>query len=291
MVITMTNDSDTSNTARTWFITGSSQGLGRALAITALDRGDRVAATARRTESVADLVDRYPGQAIALELDVRDESAAHRAVEQTLAAFGCIDVVANIAGYGLFGAVEEATDAQARAIFDTNVFGPLNVLRATLPVLRTQQSGHILQGSSLYGQSAHPGVGLLAASKYALEGLSDALAAELAPLGIKLTLIEPGYMGTGFLSHLVFAEATPDYDRTVRAVHSSLGELSPEAFLDPDQVAAAVITAVDAKQPPLRLALGRAAEDGIRSALAARVRELDAWTGVTRGVDGSPQGS
>ena len=291
MVLTMTNDSDTSNTARTWFITGSSQGLGRALAITALDRGDRVAATARRTESLADLVDRYPGQVIALELDVRDEGAAHRAVEQTLAAFGRIDVVANIAGYGLFGAVEEANDAQARAIFDTNVFGPLNVLRATLPVLRGQRSGHILQGSSLYGQSAHPGVGLLAAGKYALEGLSDALAAELAPLGIKLTLIEPGYMGTGFLSHLVFAEPTPDYDRTVRAVQSSLGELSPEAFLDPARVAAAVITAVDAEQPPLRLALGRAAEDGIRGALAARVRELDDWTGVTRGVDAALQES
>ncbi|WP_406276176.1 SDR family NAD(P)-dependent oxidoreductase [Streptomyces sp. NBC_00191] len=287
----MTNDSDTSNTARSWFITGSSQGLGRALAITALDRGDRVAATARRTESLADLVDRYPGQVIALELDVRDEGAAHRAVEQTLAAFGRIDVVANIAGYGLFGAVEEATDAQARAIFDTNVFGPLNVLRATLPVLRGQRSGHILQGSSLYGQLAHPGVGLLAAGKYALEGLSDALAAELAPLGIKLTLIEPGYMGTGFLSHLVFAEPTPDYDRTVRAVQSSLGELSPEAFLDPARVAAAVITAVDAKQPPLRLALGRAAEDDIRGALTARVRELDDWTGVTRGVDTALQGS
>ncbi|MEU3922287.1 SDR family NAD(P)-dependent oxidoreductase [Streptomyces sp. NPDC029004] len=287
----MTNDSDTSNTARTWFITGSSQGLGRALAITALDRGDRVAATARRTDSLTDLVDRYPGQVIALELDVRDESAAHRAVEQTLAAFGRIDVVANIAGYGLFGAVEEATDAQARAIFDTNVFGPLNVLRATLPVLRGQRSGHILQGSSLYGQLAHPGVGLLAAGKYALEGLSDALAAELAPLGIKLTLIEPGYMGTGFLSHLVFAESTPDYDRTVRAVQSSLGELSPEAFLDPARVAAAVITAVDAEQPPLRLALGRAAEDDIRGALAARLRELDDWTGVSRGVDAALQES
>ncbi|WP_189890934.1 SDR family NAD(P)-dependent oxidoreductase [Streptomyces xantholiticus] len=285
----MTNDSDTSsNTARTWFITGSSQGLGRALAITALDRGDRVAATARRTESVADLVDRYPGQAIALELDVRDESAAHRAVEHTLAAFGRIDVVANIAGYGLFGAVEEATDAQARAIFDTNVFGPLNVLRATLPVLRGQRSGHVLQGSSLYGQSAHPGVGLLAAGKYALEGLSDALAAEIAPLGVKVTLIEPGYMETGFLSHLVFAAPTPDYDPTVRAVHSSLGELPPEAFIDPARVAAAVVTAVDAKHPPLRLALGRAAEDGIRRTLAARVRELDGWTDVARSVDVAP---
>lgn len=227
MVITMTNSGNTTDTPRTWFITGSSQGLGRALALAALDRGEHVAATARRKESVADLVDRYPGRAVALELDVRDEGAAHRAVEQTLAAFGRIDVVANIAGYGLFGAVEEATDAQARAVFDTNLFGPLNVLRAALPVLRGQRSGHVIQGSSLYGQSAHPGVGLLSASKYALEGLSDALAAELAPLDIKLTLIEPGYLKTGFLSHLVFAEPTADYDPTVRTVQSSLGGLPP----------------------------------------------------------------
>lgn len=137
---------------------------------------------------------------------------------------------------------------------------------------------------------AHPGVGLLAAGKYALEGLSDALAAELAPLGIKLTLIEPGYMSTGFLSHLVFAGPAPDYDRTVRAVQSSLGERSPEAFIEPARAAAAVITAVDAKQAPLRLALGRAAEDDLRAALTARLRELDDWADVTRGVDSAPQG-
>lgn len=289
MVITMTNSGNTTDTPRTWFITGSSQGLGRALALAALDRGEHVAATARRKESVADLVDRYPGRAVALELDVRDEGAAHRAVEQTLAAFGRIDVVANIAGYGLFGAVEEATDAQARAVFDTNLFGPLNVLRAALPVLRGQRSGHVIQGSSLYGQSAHPGVGLLSASKYALEGLSDALAAELAPLDIKLTLIEPGYLKTGFLSHLVFAEPTADYDPTVRTVQSSLGGLPPEAFIDPARVAAAVLAAVDAARPPLRLALGRAAEEGLREALTARLQELDDWVAVTRGVDSAPQ--
>ncbi|MFI6846599.1 SDR family NAD(P)-dependent oxidoreductase [Kitasatospora sp. NBC_00085] len=285
----MTNSGNTTDTPRTWFITGSSQGLGRALALAALDRGEHVAATARRKESVADLVDRYPGRAVALELDVRDEGAAHRAVEQTLAAFGRIDVVANIAGYGLFGAVEEATDAQARAVFDTNLFGPLNVLRAALPVLRGQRSGHVIQGSSLYGQSAHPGVGLLSASKYALEGLSDALAAELAPLDIKLTLIEPGYLKTGFLSHLVFAEPTADYDPTVRTVQSSLGGLPPEAFIDPARVAAAVLAAVDAARPPLRLALGRAAEEGLREALTARLQELDDWVAVTRGVDSAPQ--
>ncbi|MFC9325638.1 SDR family NAD(P)-dependent oxidoreductase [Kitasatospora sp. NPDC057015] len=285
----MTKNNKTVDAVRTWFITGSSQGLGRAIAVAALDRGDHVALTARRTESVADLVARYPDRATAVQLDVRDEESARKAADQALAAFGRIDVVANIAGYGLFGAVEEATDAQARAVFDTNVFGPLNVLRATLPVLRKQRAGHILQGSSLYGQTAHPGVGLLAAGKYALEGLSEALAAELAPLGIGLTVLQPGYLATEFLSHLAFAEPDPDYDGTVRAVQASLGELPPAAFADPARAAAAVLLAVDAEQPPLHLALGRAAQDGLRSALTARLRELDAWSELTRAVDDSPE--
>ncbi|MFD0531485.1 SDR family NAD(P)-dependent oxidoreductase [Kitasatospora arboriphila] len=148
-----------------------------------------------------------------LRADVRDERAVRDAVDSTLARFGRIDVVANNAGYGLFGAVEEASDTQVRAVFDTNVFGVLNVLRATLPVLRAQRSGHVLQGSSVYGQSAHPGVGLLAATKHAVEGLSDALAAEVAPLGIKVTLIQPGLTATPFLANLDVAAAWPTTTR------------------------------------------------------------------------------
>ncbi|MFC6987248.1 SDR family NAD(P)-dependent oxidoreductase [Streptomyces cirratus] len=181
---------------RTWLITGATSGIGRELALQALENGDAVAALARDTSALDDLAEAHDERLLLIPADVRDEQAVQDAVEGTLTRFGRIDVVANNAGYGLFGAVEEASDTQVRAVFDTNVFGVLNVLRATLPVLRAQRSGHILQGSSVYGQSAHPGVGLLAATKYAVEGLSDALAAEVAPLGIKVTIIQPGLTAT-----------------------------------------------------------------------------------------------
>ncbi|MBG0828723.1 SDR family NAD(P)-dependent oxidoreductase [Planomonospora sp. ID67723] len=275
-------------TGRSWFVTGGSSGIGRELTLAALDRGDRVAAVARNVADLAGLAGRFPGRLLVLGLDIRDEAAVRGGVDRAVAEFGRLDVVANNAGYGLFGAVEEASDAQARAVFDTNVFGLLNVLRATLPVLRAQRSGHVLQGSSVYGQTAHPGVGLLAATKYAVEGLSDALAAELAPLGVKVTLIEPGYTATAFLSNLAFAEPVPDYDPTVRAVQRSLGELPAEAFADPARVARAMLAAVDAEHPPLRLALGGQAEGDMRASLAARLRDLDEWADVTRGVDRAP---
>lgn len=181
---------------RTWLITGATSGIGRELTLQALENGDVVSALARDTASLDELTEAHGDSLLLIRADVRDEQAVQEAVERTLSRFGRIDVVANNAGYGLFGAVEEASDTQVRAVFDTNVFGVLNVLRATLPVLRSQRSGHILQGSSVYGQSAHPGVGLLAATKYAVEGLSDALVAEVAPLGIKVTIIQPGMTAT-----------------------------------------------------------------------------------------------
>ena len=206
------------------------------------------------------------------------------AVEATLAAFDRIDVVANNAGFGVFGAVEEATDKQARMVFDTNVFGVLNVLRAVLPTLRAQGSGHIVQGSSYYGQTAHPGVGLLAATKYAVEGLTDALVGELAPLGINVTLVEPGPTATAFLDNLEIATVKDDY-QVVRDVQTSIGELPPSAFKDPARVAAAVLTAVDAEHPPLRLATGTHAVSEIRAALSARLAEIDAWESTSVEVD------
>jgi NAD(P)-dependent dehydrogenase (short-subunit alcohol dehydrogenase family) len=271
----------TTSGTKTWFITGATSGIGRELTLAALGRGDNVAALARTIDGLADLAGQFPGTLLTLSVDVRDEAAVRAAVQRTVAAFGRIDVVANNAGYGLFGAVEEASDAQARAIFDTNVFGVLNVLRATLPALRAQRSGHILQGSSVYGQSAHPGVGLLAATKYAVEGLSDALVAEVAPLGISVTIVQPQFTATGFLANLDVAEATPDYDPTVRVVHQQIGELPAAAFADPAHIAAAVLTAVDADRPPLRLAVGAASADGMRTALHARMRDLDEWSQVT----------
>lgn len=267
-----------------WFITGATSGIGRELVRQALDAGESVAALARNTDALDEW--RTTDRLLSISCDVADEASVREAVERTVSRFGRIDVVANNAGYGLFGAVEEATDAQARAIFDTNVFGVLNVLRATLPVLRAQRSGHILQGSSTYGQMSHPGVGLLSASKYAVEGLTDALVAEVAPLGITVTLIQPGYVATPFLAKLDIASSTyADYDSTVREVYKSVGALPPTAFVSPAAVAAGIRTAAASDSPPLRLALGSAGADGMRNALTARINDLDATTTITKAVD------
>ncbi len=279
-------DTTTDRTPSTWFVTGASSGIGRALAEAAAARGDNVVAVARDPSTLRTLEQEGGGRVLALAVDVRDQEEVRTAVARALEAFGRIDVVANNAGYGLFGAVEESTDEQARAIFDTNVFGVLHVLRATLPVLRSQRSGHILQGSSYYGRVAHPGVGLLSATKYAVEGLTDALVGELEPLGIKVTLVEPGPTATAFLANLDVAGTIEDYDRTVRQVQKAVGELPPEAFNAPDRVATAILAAVDADRPPLRLATGSTAVEQIRAALRSQLDELDAWAATAEAVDG-----
>jgi NAD(P)-dependent dehydrogenase (short-subunit alcohol dehydrogenase family) len=270
--------------SRVWFITGASSGIGQELTRQALDAGEAVVAVSRSPVGLAGLG--RPELLLAVDADVRDEAAVRKAVDAAASRFGRIDVVANNAGYGLFGAVEEAADAQARAIFDTNVFGVLNVLRATLPVLRAQRSGHILQGSSYFGQTAIPGVGLLAATKYAVEGLSDALAAEVAPLGIKVTLIQPGLVATPFLSNLdTAAAAQPDYDQTVRKAQEAIGALPASAFISAERIAAGIRTAVASDNPPLRLALGATAASEMRAALTARIADLEEWAAVTRAAD------
>jgi NAD(P)-dependent dehydrogenase (short-subunit alcohol dehydrogenase family) len=270
---------------RIWFITGASSGIGLALARAAAAGGDNVVAIARHGDALTPLADEFGDRILVRSADVADEGQVRAAVEASLAAFGRIDVVANNAGYGLFGAVEEATAAQVRGIFDTNVFGVLNVLRATLPVLRAQGSGHILQGSSYYGQTAHAGVGMLAATKYAVEGLTDALAAEVAPLGIRVTLVEPGPTATAFLDSLDLATTIDDYDQTVREVQREIGALPPSAFNTPDRVAAALIAAVDADTAPLRLATGGYAVGAMRAALTERLAQLDAWESLSHSVD------
>lgn len=266
---------------RVWFITGATSGIGRELARQALEAGEAVAAVARNTSGLAGQLGQ-PGLLLAADADVRDEAAVRKAVDGAVSRFGRIDVVANNAGYGLFGAVEEVTDPQARAIFDTDVFGALNVLRAVLPVLRGQRSGHILQGSSYFGQTAVPGVGLLAAAKYAVEGLSDALAAEVAPLGIKVTLVQPGLVATPFLSNQDTATTVePDYDQTVRKVRETIGALPKSQFASADRIAKGIRTAVASENPPLRLALGATGASQMRAALMARIADLDAWAAVT----------
>ncbi|WP_344329573.1 SDR family NAD(P)-dependent oxidoreductase [Kitasatospora putterlickiae] len=281
----MTKESNQQNHPRVWLITGATSGIGRELTLQALESGESVSALARDTAPLEELAEAHGGRLLAIEADVRDERAVQTAVERTLARFGRVDVVANNAGYGLFGAVEEASDTQVRAVFDTNVFGVLNVLRATLPVLRAQRSGHVLQGSSIYGQSAHPGVGLLAATKHAVEGLSEALVAEVAPLGVKVTIVQPGLTATPFLANLDVAAGLADYDRTVREVQKGIGELPASAFSAAARIAEGIRTAVDSPNPPLRLALGTSGAADMRTALEARVADLDGWKHVTDAID------
>jgi short-subunit dehydrogenase len=277
------------NTAHsTWFITGASSGIGLALAHAAAGRGDDVVALARDVASLDPLVDEHGARVLARSVDVRHQAQVEEAVAAAVDAFGRIDVVANNAGYGLFGAVEESSDEQARGIFDTNVFGVLNVLRATLPVLRAQGSGHILQGSSFYGRVAHPGVGLLTATKYAVEGLTDALVGELQPLGVKVTLVEPGPTATAFGANFDVAATIGDYDQTVREVQKATAELPPSAFNAPERVVAAILAAVDAERPPLRLVTGTTALTEIRAALQRQLGELEAWRATSEAVDGEP---
>jgi NAD(P)-dependent dehydrogenase (short-subunit alcohol dehydrogenase family) len=271
---------------RVWFITGTSSGMGYAAARAALEHGDLVAATARDTSALEQLVADFPGRALAIKLDVRDEEAARMAVSRTVGEFRRIDVVFNNAGFALVGSVEGTTDKQARDLFDTVFFGALNVLRAALPVLRSQRSGHVLQMSSIFGQMSFPATGMLSAVKQALGGATQAMSAELAPLGIKFTQLEPGGLRTQFVPNRLEAEhAIADYDQTAGSMLKMLGDLPPEAVADPSRVAAAILEVVEAEQPPMRLALGGWAEGIIRGELAGRLADLDNWSRLTSSVD------
>jgi NAD(P)-dependent dehydrogenase (short-subunit alcohol dehydrogenase family) len=277
MVLLMTENT----TPRVWFITGTSSGLGRALAQAALDRGDRVAATARSTDRIADLEREYPGRAVALRLDVADRDQAQEAIDAAVTAFGRIDVLVNNAGYGVLGAVEELTDDQLRRQFETNLFGALNVTRAALPQLRRQRSGHIVALSSLSATVANAGEGAYVGSKAALEGVSESLAQELAPLGIRVTIVQPGPFRTDFAGRsLQKAEPIDDYAATVGAARELLRELDGNQPNDPARGAAAIIEAIDADEPPVHLALGADAIEAIRAKLDERRAELDAWAPV-----------
>jgi NAD(P)-dependent dehydrogenase (short-subunit alcohol dehydrogenase family) len=273
---------------RNWFITGASSGIGLALTKAAIGRGDNVVGLARNPEPLKEITDANPQLLLAVQADIREQSEIEAAVQAGLERFGRIDVVAHSAGYGLWGGVEEATDAQVRAAFDTNVFGTLNVVRATLPPLRAQRSGHFVQVTAYRGQSAAPGMGLLAAFNYAKEGLGDGLAQELKPLGIRVTMVEPAPSETGFRGNLDRAPEIADYDQTVRAALKAVQAKGPEHFNQPEPIATAILAAVDAEEPPLRLATGSVAVNTIRKALQARLADLEAWEAVSVAVDGDP---
>ncbi|TFI43150.1 SDR family oxidoreductase [Rhodococcus sp. 1R11] len=245
-------------TAKTWFITGTSKGFGREWAIAALDRGDRVAATARNTDTLKDLVEQYGDAILPIELDVNDRAADFAAVQQAYDKFGSLDIVINNAGYGQFGMIEELSEEDARAQIETNVFGALWVTQAALPFMREQGSGHILQVSSIGGISAFPNVGAYHASKWALEGFSQALAQEVEDFGIHVTLIEPGGFSTDWSGPS--AKKSTDiaaYD-PIRDKAAKLRSARQATPGDPSVTRSALLKVIDAEKPPLRVFFGDA---------------------------------
>ncbi|MDV8079042.1 SDR family oxidoreductase [Rhodococcus sp. IEGM 1370] len=244
--------------AKTWFITGTSKGFGREWAIAALERGDRVAATARNTDTLKDLVEQYGDAILPIELDVNDRAADFAAVQQAHETFGSLDIVINNAGYGQFGMIEELSEEDARAQIETNVFGALWVTQAALPFMRAQGSGHILQVSSIGGISAFPNVGAYHASKWALEGFSQALAQEVEDFGIHVTLIEPGGFSTDWSGPS--AKKSTDiaaYD-PIRDKATKLRSARRATPGDPTATRSALLKVVDAEKPPLRVFFGEA---------------------------------
>jgi NAD(P)-dependent dehydrogenase (short-subunit alcohol dehydrogenase family) len=269
-------------TERVWFITGASTGLGRELAEAVFARGERAVVTARDLDSLRGLNPDRPEQILATELDVRDGDQAQTAVQAAKAEFGQIDVVVNNAGFGLFGPLEEIGDEELRGEFDTNVFGAVNVLRAVLPVMRTQRSGHIVQISSLEGVApALAGESAYAGTKFAVEGIHEALAKEVGHLGIGVTIVEPGPIRTDFANGAVVEEPRdPDYAESVGKALEWFADLAGKQPNDPRRVAEAIIEAVDSPEPPLRLALGDEAMEAIREKLDGQLADLDAWESV-----------
>jgi len=240
--------------SKTWFITGAGRGFGAEFAKNALDRGDRVAATARDTSALSDLVGEYGDAVVPLQLDVTDRSAVFAAVQRAAEELGHLDVVVNNAGYGLFGAVEEITEQQLRDQIEVNLFGVFHVTQAVLPLLREQGHGHIIQISTIGGIGAFPNLGGYHASKWALEGLTESLAQEVAGFGIDVTLIEPGSYGTDWAgSSAVHADPQPQYDGLRQAMARGQGGLQ---IGDPAAAGRAILKIVDADQPPLRVLFG-----------------------------------
>jgi NAD(P)-dependent dehydrogenase (short-subunit alcohol dehydrogenase family) len=272
---------------RTWFITGTSTGFGRLLAEEVLKSGGKVIATARNLTHIADLPEKYPDHVRTYALDVTDAAQVLSVVAQANALSGPIDVVVNNAGYGVAGAIEEATEEEFMPMFDTNVFGLIRVTRAFLPYLRRQGFGHILNLSSIGGLVGNPGMGYYNASKFAVEGLSEALAGELAPLGIHLTIVEPGPFRTDFLGRSgVQAEAViDDYDKTAGNMRRYFADQNGKQKGDPLRAVHAMMKVVESPNPPLRLVLGAVALQRLRAKLESVQKETTAWESTTLGAD------
>lgn len=275
----MSNHNDT----KVWLITGSSTGFGRALTEAVLKNGYRVVATARKPEQLSDLIEHYPGQVKAIRLDVTKKQEVRDAIRSATETFSRIDVLVNNAGYGTVGAIEEVSDDAIERQFATNVFGALNAMRAVLPLMREQRRGHILNISSVGGFVSYPGSGIYCSTKFALEGLSEALAKEVAPLGIKVTIVEPGAFRTDFSGRSLSTpdQQIDDYAATSGEFVKRAQEMDGKQPGDPNKAAKAMIQAVESDKPPLRLALGEDAVNAINEKLESVKAELDAWKQVS----------
>jgi NAD(P)-dependent dehydrogenase (short-subunit alcohol dehydrogenase family) len=272
---------------RVWFITGASRGFGALIAEAALKAGDAVAATARNPSDITKRLGSHE-RLLATRLDVTSEAEAHEAAGQAVKKLGRIDILVNNAGYGLLGAVEEASDAEAKKLFGTNVFGLMGVTRAVLPHMRRQHSGHIINLSSVGGYVGYPGWGVYGATKFAVEGISEALAAEVAPLGIKVTVVEPGFFRTDFLDEASLSRTAleiEDYRDSVGKTRAHAADVNHGQRGDPRKLATAFMELVNAKNPPLRLPLGSDTVERIEAKNAFVARELSEWRSIATSTD------
>jgi NAD(P)-dependent dehydrogenase (short-subunit alcohol dehydrogenase family) len=278
-----------------WLVTGASRGFGAEIVREALARGHQVVAAARNIEGIDSAFPDAGENLLPVSLDVTDERQAEAAVEAAKAAFGRIDVLVNNAGRGLLGAVEEADDDEVRSVFETNVFGLLAVTRAVAPVLRAQRSGTIVNLSSVAGFVGNPGWGVYAATKFAVEGLSEALHGELAPLGIEVLIVEPGYFRTDFLDSTSLhatASAIEDYtDGPVGAVRTRAATVNHRQPGDPVKAAKAIVDVVESGKTPLRIQLGSDSIAAVENKLGRVRQELDLWRDVSAGTDHADAGT
>lgn len=275
---------------KVWFLTGASGGFARSWIEAALDRGDRVAAAARNPARLGDLAAAHGDAVLPLPLDVTDRAAAFAAVGEAHAHFGRLDVVVNNAGYGLDGMVEEASEEQVREQLETNFFGSLWVIQAALPFLRAQGSGHLIQVSSIGGVAAFPGLGLYNASKFAVEGMVESLAAEVAPFGVRVTLVEPGGFDTGAAAAARHTEHLDAYEDFYAEAKRQAGERRA-ALGDPAASAAALLRILDAEEPPLRCFFGSVPLSIAEAAYERRLAEWREWQPVAELAQGGAAGA
>ena len=277
----------TTQGGKVWLITGASTGLGRVLAEHLLSVGARVVATARKVEQLKELDDQYPETAQTLGLDVTRQESVDEAVAAAVGRFGRIDVLVNNAGFGMVGAVEESAEGEYRPMFETNVFGMIRMTQAVLPQMRRQGAGHVVNLSSIGGLVATPGFGMYNATKFAVEGLSEALAQELKPLGIGVTIVEPGPFRTDFLgrSGLVAERRIAEYEQTSGKMRAYFSEQDGKQRGDPKRAAAAMVKAAESELPPLRLLLGASTIPRLKGKLEAWEKEVATWQATTLGAD------